>query len=155
MEDRMYDMVVEAMRLIQRRSVDPRRTVEQRTSYGSAYDMLMYALQENAECLAQYDDVVLSCDECGKCDEDGMTAMSYERLCMCNACENHEFFEPKKGVGAQPIPLFILDVIRLKEMKLVIDFFGIFDIISMRGEKNVIFNDGQNRQRIFSKSRIF
>lgn len=98
MEDRVYDMVVEAMRLIQRRSVDPRRTVEQRTSYGSAYDMLMYALQENAECLAQYDDVVLSCNECGKCDEDGMTAMSYERLCMCNACENHEFFEPKKGV---------------------------------------------------------
>ena len=96
MEDRMYDMVIEAMRLIQRRSVDPRRTVEQRTAYGSAYDMLIYALQENAECLAQYDDVVLSCDECGKCDEDGATAMSYERLSMCNACENHEFFEPRR-----------------------------------------------------------
>lgn len=98
MSKNQMTLIIEAMRLIQRRSVDPRRTVEQRTSYSSACDMLMYALQENAECLAQYDDVVLSCDECGKYDEDGMTAMSYERLCMCNACENYEFFEPKKGV---------------------------------------------------------
>lgn len=97
MNEKQMELVYEAMRLIKRRSVDPRRTLEQRMSYDSAYDMLMYALQENAECLAQYDDVVLSCDECGKCDEDGMSAMSYERLCMCNACENHEFFELKKG----------------------------------------------------------
>ena len=97
MEDRLYDFVMEAVRLIKRRSVDPRRTIEQRISYGSAYEMLMYALNENAECLAQYDDVKLSCDECGMCDEDGSTPISYERLSICNACENHEFFEVKKG----------------------------------------------------------
>ena len=89
MEDRMYDMVVEAMRLIQRRSVDPRRTVEQRTSYGSAHDILWYALCENEECLAQYDDVKLHCDECRRIESDDASDIQ-----LCNACEDHEFFLP-------------------------------------------------------------
>lgn len=96
MNEKQLELAYEALRLIQRRSVDPRRTIEQRTSYGSAFDILRYALEGNAECMYQFDDVELSCDECGKYDEDGMTAMSYERLCMCNACENHEFFETRK-----------------------------------------------------------
>jgi hypothetical protein len=54
------ELIQEALRLIERRSVDPSRSVEVRTAYGSAYDMLMYALEGNAECLAQYDDVVES-----------------------------------------------------------------------------------------------
>ena len=96
MNENQLKLVYEALRLIQRRSVDPGRNITQRTSYQSAYDMLMYALNNNAECLAQFDDVELRCEECGKFDEDGATAMSYERLSMCNACENYEFFEPKE-----------------------------------------------------------
>ena len=80
-------LVYEALRLIQCRSVDPRRTVEQRMSYSSAHDILWYALCENEECLAQYDDVQLHCDECARID-------SYDAsdIQLCNACENHEFF---------------------------------------------------------------
>lgn len=95
MNEEQLELVYEALRLIQRRSVDPRRTIEQRTSYGSAWQMLYYALEGNGECLAQYDDVKLCCEECGKFDEDGATAVSYVRLSMCNACKNHEFFEPR------------------------------------------------------------
>lgn len=91
MEDRVYDMVVEAMRLIRRRSVDPRRTIEQRISYSSAYDMLMYALQENAECLALYDDVRLDCQDCRKFYSDHPSDIQ-----LCNACVNHEFFEHER-----------------------------------------------------------
>lgn len=96
MNERQVELIWEALRLIQRRSVDPCRTVEQRVSYGSALNMIGYALEENAECLAQFDDVKLSCDECGMYDEDGATPMSYERLSICNGCENHEFFECKE-----------------------------------------------------------
>ena len=53
-------LIQEALRLIQRRSDDPNRSIEMRIAYGSAYDMLMYALEGNAECLAQYDDVIES-----------------------------------------------------------------------------------------------
>ena len=80
-------LVYEAMRLIKRRSVDPRRTLDQRMSYGSAHDMLWYALCENAECLAQYDDVKLHCDECRRIESDDASDIQ-----LCNACENHEFF---------------------------------------------------------------
>lgn len=97
MNEKQLELIFEGLRLIKRRSVDPRRTREQHMSYESAWTIIWYALCENEECLAQYDDVVLSCNECGKYDEDGMTATSYERLSMCNACENQEFFEPKKG----------------------------------------------------------
>ena len=96
MNEKQLELVYEALRLIKRRSVDPRRTLEQRMSYGSAHDILWYALCENEECLAQYDDVKLRCEDCGKFDEDGATAMSYERLSMCNACENYEFFELRR-----------------------------------------------------------
>lgn len=96
MSEKQIELIYEAIRIIQRRSVDPRRPSEAKFYYGNALDILMYALNENAECLAQFDDVELRCEECGKFDEDGATAMSYERLSMCNACENHEFFEPKE-----------------------------------------------------------
>ena len=87
MENKQIGLIYEALRLIQRRSVDPRRTREQRMSYGSALDMLLYALNENAECLAQYDDVQLHCDECRRIDSDDASDIQ-----LCNACENHEFF---------------------------------------------------------------
>ena len=87
MNEKQTELIYEALRLIQRRSVDPRRTIEQRTSYGSAFDILWYALEENAECLAQYDDVQLHCDECRRIDSDDASDIQ-----LCNACENHEFF---------------------------------------------------------------
>ena len=96
MNEKQFALIYEALRLIQRRSIDPKRNITQRTSYQSAWQMLYYALEGNADCLAQFDDVELCCEECGKSDEDGATAMSYERLSMCNACENHEFFEPRR-----------------------------------------------------------
>lgn len=93
MNEKQVELIWEALRLIKRRSVDPRRTIEQRMAYDSAWTMVFYALVENAECLAQYDDVILRCEDCGKFEEDGSTASSYERLSICNACENEEFFE--------------------------------------------------------------
>jgi hypothetical protein len=87
MENKQIGLIYEALRLIQRRSVDPRRTREQRMSYGSALDMLLYALNDNAECLAQYDDVQLHCDECRRIESDDASDIQ-----LCNACENHEFF---------------------------------------------------------------
>lgn len=88
MNEKQLEYVYEALRLIQRRSVDPRRTVEQRMSYGSALDMLLYALNDNAECLAQYDDVHLDCQDCRKFYSDDPSDIQ-----ICNACENHEFFD--------------------------------------------------------------
>lgn len=81
-------LIQEALRLIQRRSVDPGRSVEVRTAYGSAYDMLMYALEGNAECLAQYDDVALRCDECD-CFRDDASPVA---RAMCSACEDYDMF---------------------------------------------------------------
>lgn len=87
MNENQLTLVYEAMRLIKRRSVDPRRTLEQRMSYDSAWTILWYALEENAECLAQYDDVKLHCDECRRIESDDASDIQ-----LCNACENHEFF---------------------------------------------------------------
>ncbi len=81
-------LIQEALRLIERRSVDPGRSVEVRTAYGSAYDMLMYALEGNAECLAQYDDVALRCDECDCFKSDA----SPVARAMCSACEDYDMF---------------------------------------------------------------
>ena len=81
------DLFYEALRIIQRRSVDPQRTIEQRVSYGSALDILRYALDGNAEGMYQFDDVQLHCDECGRIDSDDPTDIQ-----LCNNCENHEFF---------------------------------------------------------------
>lgn len=88
MNEKQLELVYEALRLIQRRSVDPRRTLEQRMSYDSAYDILQYALNENEECLAQYDDVRLDCQDCRKF----YSERDFD-IQLCNACEDHEFFE--------------------------------------------------------------
>jgi hypothetical protein len=88
MNEKQLELVYEALRLIQRRSVDPRRTLEQRMSYNSAYDILQYALNENEECLAQFDDVRLDCQDCRKFYSEREFDIQ-----LCNACEDHEFFE--------------------------------------------------------------
>jgi hypothetical protein len=88
MNEKQSELVYEAIRLIQRRAVDPRRTVSQRMSYNSALTMLLYAVNENAECLAQFDDVKLCCEECARFESDRMQDVQF-----CNACENQEFFE--------------------------------------------------------------
>jgi hypothetical protein len=87
MNENQLRLVFEALRLLQRRSVGPNRTREQRLSYGSAHDILWYVLCENEECLAQYDDVKLHCDECARIESDDASDIQ-----LCNACENHEFF---------------------------------------------------------------
>ena len=87
MNENQVRLLREAIRLINRRSVDPRRTIEQRKSYESALDMLAYAINENAECLAQFDDVRLDCQDCKR-----FYSESYEDVQLCNACENFDFF---------------------------------------------------------------
>ena len=89
MNEKQLELIYEALRLLRRRSVDPNRTKEQRMSYSSAHDILWYALCENEECLAQYDDVKLYCDECARIESDDASDIQ-----LCNACENHEFFLP-------------------------------------------------------------
>lgn len=88
MNEHQLELVYEALRLIQRRSVDPKRTLEQRMSYSSAYDILCYALHENEECLAQYDDVRLDCQDCRRFYSDDANDIQ-----MCNACCDCEFFD--------------------------------------------------------------
>lgn len=87
MNEKQLELIYEALRLIRRRSVDPRRTIEQRISYDSAFEILRYALDGNAECMYQFDDVQLHCDECGRIESDDPFDIQF-----CNACENHEFF---------------------------------------------------------------
>ena len=87
MNEKQIELVFEAIRLIRRRSVDPRRTVEQKMSYTSAYDMLMYALNEGEECLAQFDDVQLDCQDCRRYWSDDASDIQ-----LCNACCKEEFF---------------------------------------------------------------
>ena len=87
MNKKQLELVYEALRLIRRRSVDPRRTIEQRISYDSAFEILRYALDGNAECMYQFDDVQLHCDECRRIESYDPTDIQF-----CNACENHEFF---------------------------------------------------------------
>jgi hypothetical protein len=91
MNEKQSELVYEAIRLIQRRAVDPRRTVAQRMSYNSALTMLLYAVNENAECLAQFDDVKLCCEECARFGSDRMQDVQF-----CNACEREEFFECRR-----------------------------------------------------------
>ncbi|MBO5654659.1 MAG: hypothetical protein J6S32_01345 [Clostridia bacterium] len=88
MNEKQTELIYEALRLIQRRSVDPRRDVATKIIYRSAYDMLLYAINENAECLAQYDDVALDCQDCKKFWSDDASDIQ-----ICNACCDHEFFE--------------------------------------------------------------
>lgn len=88
MNEKQMELVYEAMRLIKRRSVDPRRTLEQRMSYDSAWTIMWYALAGHADCVAQFDDVRLDCQDCKKFYSDHPSDIQ-----LCNACENHEFFE--------------------------------------------------------------
>lgn len=92
MNENQVALINEAIRLINRRAVDPKRTLAQRMSYNSALTMLLYAINENAECLAQFDDVVLRCEECARFHSDSAFDIQF-----CNACENQEFFECGKG----------------------------------------------------------
>ena len=91
MNEKQVALINEAIRLISRRAVDPRRTPAQRMSYNSALTMLLYAINENTECLAQFDDVKLRCEECARLDSDRMHDVQF-----CNACENQEFFECRR-----------------------------------------------------------
>lgn len=91
MNEKQVALINEAIRLISRRAVDPRRTLTQRMSYDSALTMLLYAVNENAECLAEFDDVKLCCEECARVDSDRMHDVQ-----LCNACENQEFFECRR-----------------------------------------------------------
>lgn len=50
-----FDLILRALEIIENRSNDEDRTVEQRIAYGSAADMIRYALDENEECLNQFD----------------------------------------------------------------------------------------------------
>jgi hypothetical protein len=88
MNEKQVALINEAIRLISRRAVDPRRTPTQRMSYNSVLTMLLYAINENAECLAHFDDVKLCCEECVRFGSDRMQDVQF-----CNACENQEFFE--------------------------------------------------------------
>ena len=83
--------LLEAIRIIQKRSVDPRRTIEQRMPYISVRDMLWYAYDENWECLMQYDDVELDCAQCQR-----SMSLTTDDVAFCNICENCEYFEPMK-----------------------------------------------------------
>lgn len=49
------ELIFRALEIIENRSNDESRTVEQRIAYGSAADMIRYALDENEECLNQFD----------------------------------------------------------------------------------------------------
>lgn len=55
MNERQYELLLYAMQIMETRATDPDRPVETRIAYDSALCMIGYALNENLECLAQFD----------------------------------------------------------------------------------------------------
>lgn len=54
-EDRRIELIYQALTILERRSNDEDRSIETRIAYGAAVDMIRYALDENEECLNQFD----------------------------------------------------------------------------------------------------
>lgn len=53
--DRQRELIDRALEIMERRAEREDCTVEYRISYTSCIDMIRYALDENEECLAQFD----------------------------------------------------------------------------------------------------
>lgn len=55
MNERQLELIQYALTIMEKRATDPDRSVETRIAYDSAICMIGYALNENYECLAQFD----------------------------------------------------------------------------------------------------
>ena len=55
MNERQFELLQYAMHIMETRATDPDRPVETRNAYDSAICMIGYALNENYECLSQFD----------------------------------------------------------------------------------------------------
>ena len=55
MNERQTELINYALKIIEKRATDPDRTTAQRIAYDSALCMLLYAINEDEECLAQFD----------------------------------------------------------------------------------------------------
>ena len=76
-----------AFNIIRKRSIDPQRDYISRLPYISCRDMLSYALDENFECLAQFDDVQLDCANCHR-----SMSLTTDDVAFCNICEDYEYY---------------------------------------------------------------
>jgi len=54
-EDRRIELIHEALRIMEHRAAQEDRSVESVMAYTSCIDMIRYALNEDAECLYQFD----------------------------------------------------------------------------------------------------
>lgn len=54
-EDRRIELINYALTIMERRAEQEDRSVDSKVSYTSCIDMIRYALDENEECLAQFD----------------------------------------------------------------------------------------------------
>ena len=54
-EDRRIELINYALTIMERRADQKDRPIDSKISYTSCIDMIRYALEENEECLAQYD----------------------------------------------------------------------------------------------------
>lgn len=53
--DRQLELINKALNILEKRACDKSRTPDARIAYDSAICMIIYALQENEECLDQFD----------------------------------------------------------------------------------------------------
>ena len=54
MEEKM-NAIDYALQILEKRATDEERSVEERMAYNSALCIMLYALSDNYECLAQFD----------------------------------------------------------------------------------------------------
>ena len=52
---RQYELLLKAMQIMEKRALEEDRSVDSKLTYNSCICMLCYALDENEECLAQFD----------------------------------------------------------------------------------------------------
>lgn len=53
--DKQSALIDKALKIMEKRACDEKRSPESRIAYNSAICMIIYALQENEECLNQFD----------------------------------------------------------------------------------------------------
>ena len=54
MTDKQMELIKQAMEIMEKRANDFHRSNDSRLAYDSAYTMLVYALEEDQECLNQF-----------------------------------------------------------------------------------------------------
>lgn len=55
LSDHQYELLLKALRIMEKRAIEEGRSVDSALTYNSCICMICYALDENEECLNQFD----------------------------------------------------------------------------------------------------